>query len=73
MLELLAQCSCTGISEQDLGRRAGLMQKAKNLSKKKRRAARSGMGNYESEYDEEYDSEFDYGSEIEVNNLKYNP
>ena len=64
ILEIISQCACTGIREQDLGRRAGLNLGKKNL-KKKRRALRSGMGNEEEDYDDElYDSEVDYGSEV---------
>ena len=57
LLEILAQCACSGINESDLGKRAGLLKdkKGKN-AKKKRRALRSGMGNDESDYDAEYDS-----------------
>lgn len=65
MFEILSQCACAGINEQDLGRRAGLNMSKKNNSKKKRRALRSGMGNEEDSYDDEYGSEGSYFSEIE--------
>lgn len=58
MLEILQQCQCAGILERDLGKRAGLSNDLKK-GKKKRRAARSGMGNDESDYGD-YDSEHDY-------------
>lgn len=58
MLEILQQCQCAGILERDLGKRAGLSNELKK-GKKKRRAARSGMGNDESDYGD-YDSEHDY-------------
>lgn len=62
LLLLLQECSCKGIEEKDLGGRAGL-KKDKSMSKKKRRALRSGMGNEEGDYDDEYDSEEDYYEE----------
>lgn len=65
MFEILSQCACAGINEQDLGRRAGLNMAKKNNAKKKRRALRSGMGNEEDSYGDEYDSEGSYFSEIE--------
>ena len=58
LLEVLQQCQCAGILERDLGKRAGLSNELKK-GKKKRRAARSGMGNDESDYGD-YDSEHDY-------------
>ena len=58
LLEVLQQCQCAGILERDLGKRAGLSNDLKK-GKKKRRAARSGMGNDESDYGD-YDSEHDY-------------
>lgn len=65
MFEILSQCACAGMNEQDLGRRAGLNMSKKNGAKKKRRALRSGMGNEEDSYGDEYDSEGSYFSEIE--------
>ena len=65
LLEILAQCACSGIGESDLGKRAGLVRDKKKGMKKKRRALRSGMGNDESDYGDEYDSQEDYGSELE--------
>ena len=68
LLEILAQCACSGINESDLGKRAGLLggKKGGKGIKKQRRAMRSGMGNDESDYGDEYDSQEDYGSELEA-------
>ena len=66
LLEILGQCACAGIGEQDLGKRAGLFKDAKGGAKKKRRVRRSGMGNDEGDYGEEYDSEEDYDSELDL-------
>lgn len=67
LLEILSQCSCAGIGEQDLGKRAGLFKDAKGMAKKKRRVRRSGMGNEEdSEAYNAYDEEEDYDSEVSV-------
>lgn len=65
MLEILSQCACSGISESDLGRRAGLSRDKKGKGKKKRRALRSGMGNDEEDYGEEYGSSED-GSVLDL-------
>jgi hypothetical protein len=59
LLEILSQCSCTGISEHDLGKRAGLYKDIKGKGKKKRRVKRSGMGNLEGDYDDEADGDYD--------------
>jgi uncharacterized protein YxeA len=65
LLEILSQCSCAGIGEQDLGKRAGLFKDAKGMAKKKRRVRRSGMGNEDdSEAYDAYDEEEDYDSEV---------
>ena len=53
LLEIISQCNCSGISDQDLNR-AGLIKDMKGKGKKKRRAPRSGMGNDDS-YDDESD------------------
>jgi hypothetical protein len=67
VLEVLNQCNCFGLREQDLGKRAGLYEadgKKKQKGKDKRREFRSGMGNEESSYgDESYDSEDEYFDE----------
>ena len=56
MLEVLAQCACSGLAEHDLAERANLSKKSTKKGRK-RRAVRTGMGNepdygdYESEED----------------------
>jgi len=60
LLEIIQQCTCAGMSELDLAKRARLSEEAKKGGKKsKRRALRSGMG-IDEDYDDEYGSE-DFG------------
>lgn len=58
LLEVLNHCTCGGLIQKDLGKRAGLNKKG---GPKKRKAMRSGMGNEESDesFSESYDDEDD--------------
>jgi hypothetical protein len=61
LLEVLTHCTCGGMIQKDLGKRAGLHKKEKGKKGKesRRKALRSGMGNEEDSYGDESSSSDD--------------